>query len=135
MAAFYLDLDWFKPVNDEFGHDVGDELLAAVARRLESCTRPEDLVARLGGDEFAVLIDTAAAPDAIELVAARLAGAFDDPFAVAGQTMIVGASIGRAMFPDDAHDRRAAAQHRRRGDVRPQARPPGRRRPPVERAL
>jgi diguanylate cyclase (GGDEF)-like protein len=102
VAAFYLDLDWFKPVNDEFGHDVGDELLTAVARRLESCTRPEDLVARLGGDEFAVLIDTASTPDAIELVAARLAGAFDEPFPVAGHPMIVGASIGRATFPDDA---------------------------------
>jgi diguanylate cyclase (GGDEF)-like protein len=102
VTAFYLDLDWFKLVNDEFGHDAGDELLAAVARRLESCTRPDDLVARLGGDEFAILIDAASTPAATEAVAARLDGAFAGPFAVAGRRMVVGASIGRATFPQDA---------------------------------
>jgi diguanylate cyclase (GGDEF)-like protein len=102
VTAFYLDLDWFKPVNDEFGHDVGDELLAAVARRLESCTRPDDLVARLGGDEFALLLDSASTAEATERVAGRLAAAFEEPFAVSGQPMILGASIGRATFPEDA---------------------------------
>jgi diguanylate cyclase (GGDEF)-like protein len=102
VTAFYLDLDWFKPVNDEFGHDVGDELLAAVALRLESCTRPDDLVARLGGDEFAVLIDAASTPAATDVVAQRLAGAFGEPFVIAGRRMVVGASIGRATFPEDA---------------------------------
>jgi diguanylate cyclase (GGDEF)-like protein len=102
VTAFYLDLDRFKPVNDEFGHDAGDELLAAVARRLEASTRPTDLVARLGGDEFAVLIDSGATPQAIAVVAGRLAEAFVEPFEVAGQRMAVGASIGRATFPGDA---------------------------------
>ncbi len=102
VTAFYVDLDWFKPVNDEFGHDVGDELLAAVGRRLESCVRPDDLVARLGGDEFAVLIDTASTPAATDVVAGRLRSAFDEPFFIAGRPMTVGASIGRATFPQDA---------------------------------
>jgi diguanylate cyclase (GGDEF)-like protein len=107
VTAFYLDLDRFKPVNDEFGHDVGDELLAAVAQRLQACMRPEDLVARLGGDEFAVLIDSAPTPATTAAVARRLAGAFDEPFEVAGRPMIVGVSIGRAAFP---HDAQTAAQ-------------------------
>jgi diguanylate cyclase (GGDEF)-like protein len=102
VTAFYLDLDRFKPVNDELGHDVGDELLAAVGRRLQSCMRPEDLVARLGGDEFAVLIDSGPTPASTAIVARRLAGAFDEPFEVAGRPMIVGVSIGRASFPHDA---------------------------------
>jgi diguanylate cyclase (GGDEF)-like protein len=104
VTAFYLDLDAFKPVNDDFGHDSGDALLVDVARRLEGCTRPADLVARLGGDEFAVLIDSTATPQAVALVAGRLAAAFDEPFAVAGRRIAMRASIGRASFPRDAAD-------------------------------
>src|SRR6185436_6044164 len=55
FAVLYLDLDRFKVVNDSLGHMVGDELLIAVSRRLESCLRPSDALARLGGDEFAIL--------------------------------------------------------------------------------
>ena len=58
FAVLYLDLDRFKIVNDSLGHMVGDELLIAVSRRLESCLRAEDCLARLGGDEFAILLDT-----------------------------------------------------------------------------
>jgi diguanylate cyclase (GGDEF)-like protein len=98
VTLFYIDLDNFKPVNDELGHEMGDRLLMAVADRLNGCTRAEDTVARLGGDEFAVVI---AGHDA-DGVARRLAGAFADPFVLDGHELRVGASIGRAQFPAEA---------------------------------
>jgi diguanylate cyclase (GGDEF)-like protein len=102
VTLLYLDLDGFKPVNDEFGHDVGDQLLVAVAKRMVSCTRSDDTVARLGGDEFAVLIDSQTAAGDAEEVSDRLAGALTRPFMIDGHELRLGASIGRAVFPLDA---------------------------------
>jgi diguanylate cyclase (GGDEF)-like protein len=102
VTLLYLDLDGFKPVNDEFGHDVGDQLLAAVAKRMVACTRSEDTVARLGGDEFAVLIDSQTASGEAEEVSNRLADALTRPFMIDGHQLQIGASIGRAVFPIDA---------------------------------
>ena len=113
VTLFYLDIDGFKPVNDEFGHDAGDELLVAVAGRLTDRTRGGDLVARLGGDEFAVLIEAQAAPEATELLARRLAGAFAEPFSLAAQSVDLTVSIGTSVFPTDADD---AEQLLRRAD-------------------
>ena len=104
VTLLYLDLDGFKPVNDEFGHDVGDQLLVAVAKRMNSCTRGEDTVARLGGDEFAVLISSRTAPADAEEVSDRLAAALTRPFVIDGHRLHLGASIGRAVFPIDADD-------------------------------
>jgi diguanylate cyclase (GGDEF)-like protein len=104
VTLLYMDLDGFKPVNDEFGHDVGDQLLVAVAKRLASCTRAEDTVARLGGDEFAVLIDSNTAPTDAEDVSDRLAAAVTQPFVIDGHQLHLGISIGRAVFPIDADD-------------------------------
>jgi diguanylate cyclase (GGDEF)-like protein len=102
VTLLYLDLDGFKPVNDEFGHDVGDQLLVAVAKRMTACTRSEDTVARLGGDEFAVLIDSQTAAGDAEEVSDRLADALTRPFMIDGHQLGLGASIGRAVFPIDA---------------------------------
>ncbi|HTP23936.1 MAG TPA: diguanylate cyclase [Solirubrobacteraceae bacterium] len=104
VTLLYMDLDGFKPVNDEFGHDVGDQLLVAVAKRLASCTRADDTVARLGGDEFAVLIDSQTAPADAEEVSDRLAAAITRPFVIDGHRLHLGVSIGRAVFPIDADD-------------------------------
>ena len=104
VTLLYLDLDGFKPVNDEFGHDVGDQLLVAVAKRMTSCTRSEDTVARLGGDEFAVLIDSQTAPTDAEEISERLASALTRPFVIDGHRLQLGASIGRGVFPIDAED-------------------------------
>jgi diguanylate cyclase (GGDEF)-like protein len=104
VTLLYLDLDGFKPVNDEFGHDVGDQLLVAVAKRMNSCTRGEDTVARLGGDEFAVLISSRTAPADAEEVSDRLGAALTRPFVIDGHQLHLGASIGRAVFPIDADD-------------------------------
>jgi diguanylate cyclase (GGDEF)-like protein len=107
VVLFYIDLDGFKPVNDEFGHAVGDHLLVAVGQRLKACTRADDTVARLGGDEFAVLIDAPGArPDTNELHE-RLAGAFAEPFTVDGHRLQLGASIGHALYPGDGDDAEA----------------------------
>ena len=102
-ALLYVDLDRFKPVNDEFGHETGDALLVAVAERLESCTRASDVVARLGGDEFAVLL-VAAGPEEIEKVSERIAAAFAEPFVVGDLCLRLGVSIGRSVYPVDAGD-------------------------------
>ena len=104
VTLLYIDLDGFKPVNDEFGHDVGDQLLVAVAKRLIRCTRGEDTVARLGGDEFAVLFDSTTAPRDAEEVSERLLRVLTEPFTVDGHQLQIGASIGRAVFPIDAGD-------------------------------
>jgi diguanylate cyclase (GGDEF)-like protein len=104
VTLLYMDLDGFKPVNDEFGHDVGDQLLVAVAKRLVACIREGDTVARLGGDEFAVLIDSDTALGDAETVSDRLAAALTDPFVIEGHDLHLGASIGRAVFPIDAED-------------------------------
>lgn len=102
VTIFYVDLDNFKPVNDEFGHDAGDQLLAAVAARLAACTRASDTVARLGGDEFVVLVDPESPRVDGGKIAGRLAAAFMQPFSVAGHQLMVHASIGSAVFPADA---------------------------------
>ncbi len=102
VTVLYIDLDRFKPVNDEFGHDTGDRLLGAVARRLKASTRTGDLVARLGGDEFAVLMTGHDSPDEATKLFERLRAAFVDPFTVRGHKLRVSPSIGRAAFPADA---------------------------------
>jgi diguanylate cyclase (GGDEF)-like protein/PAS domain S-box-containing protein len=94
-AVLYCDLDRFKPVNDELGHRAGDELLSAVAGRIQGCVRTDDIVARLGGDEFAVLCEGATEAQAAEL-AERIRAAVEQPFEVGGATARVGISIGVA---------------------------------------
>jgi diguanylate cyclase (GGDEF)-like protein/PAS domain S-box-containing protein len=94
-AVLYCDLDRFKPVNDELGHRAGDELLRAVARRIQRCVRSGDIVARLGGDEFAVLCDGATQEQAADL-AERIRVAVEEPFQVAGAIAHLGISIGVA---------------------------------------
>jgi diguanylate cyclase (GGDEF)-like protein len=102
-SLFYIDLDRFKPVNDEFGHEAGDALLVAVADRLRQHTRATDVVARLGGDEFAVLV-VAPGHEEIEAVTRRLAAGFERPFALGDQEISLAVSIGRSIFPADASD-------------------------------
>jgi diguanylate cyclase (GGDEF)-like protein len=109
-ALLYVDLDQFKPVNDEFGHETGDALLVTVAKRLESCTRASDVVARLGGDEFAVLL-VAAGPEEIEKVSDRIAAAFAEPFVVGDLCLRLGVSIGRSVYPVDAADPDGLLRH------------------------
>ena len=111
-AVLFLDLDDFKKVNDSLGHSAGDQLLLAVAERVRSCLRPQDLVARLGGDEFAVLLERANRDEA-ESVATRLVDVLRAPFMLEGTEMKVHASIGIAL----AHSRIVADEILRNADV------------------
>ncbi|MFI0896735.1 putative bifunctional diguanylate cyclase/phosphodiesterase [Streptomyces sp. NPDC020983] len=95
IGLCYLDLDGFKAVNDTLGHRVGDELLAAVARRLQACAEPGGhLVARLGGDEFALLVRDSTGTGQATALAESVLTALQQPFDIAGQRLAVSASIG-----------------------------------------
>jgi len=97
LALLFLDLDGFKQVNDTYGHDVGDQLLVAVAGRLAGCVRGGDVVARLGGDEFIVLVDHLVDPASVMLLVGRIERALTDPFPVPMGTVSIGVSVGVAM--------------------------------------
>ena len=97
FAVLFLDIDRFKIVNDSLGHIIGDQLLVAVARRLESCVRPGDTVARLGGDEFTVLVDDIAAVSDATRVADRILRELQRPFNLSGQEVFTSTSIGIAL--------------------------------------
>jgi len=97
IAVLYMDLDGFKDVNDVFGHQAGDRVLAETSRRLESVIRPGDIVARLGGDEFVVLCENLATPDDAEKIAARIVTTAGRPIPVAAGVATVSASVGIAI--------------------------------------
>jgi diguanylate cyclase (GGDEF)-like protein/PAS domain S-box-containing protein len=121
VAVLFVDLDNFKLVNDSFGHAAGDELLRAVAKRLQRATRAADVVARQSGDEFLVLLadieptgdpgDTEYARKAADVVAHKIRRTLRTPFIVAGVEIFVSASIGISLFPDDAADSATLLKH------------------------
>jgi diguanylate cyclase (GGDEF)-like protein len=105
VAVYLLDLDGFKPVNDAFGHDVGDDLLVAVGQRLQANIRQHtDLVARLGGDEFIIMACNLGSPADADEVGRSLLRAFDTPFALREHRIQVGLTIGYALAPLDSDD-------------------------------
>jgi len=96
FALLYLDLDRFKVVNDSLGHLVGDELLIAVSRRLETCLRQGDVLARLGGDEFAILLNGLQTEQQANVIAIRVQQTLSKPFSIGGREVFTTASIGIA---------------------------------------
>jgi diguanylate cyclase (GGDEF)-like protein/PAS domain S-box-containing protein len=102
IAVMFLDLDNFKNINDSLGHDAGDRLLQAVARRIVKTTRSSDTVARLGGDEFGILVEGIATITEAERLADALIETLDVPFPFDGMQMRVGASIGIAFSTPEA---------------------------------
>ena len=98
--AAYIDIDRFKDINDTLGHETGDQLIKAVAQRLDTRLRPHDFLARFGGDEFVILC-APAGPEAGPVLVERIAQAFASPFAIRGQSIRVTASVGLAVAPDN----------------------------------
>lgn len=104
MAVMFLDLDKFKPINDTFGHDIGDLLLKDVAKRLLDCVRESDTVARIGGDEFVVLLPTIEQEQDATVVAGKILHALNQPFAINDLSLNISSSIGIAIYPEHGED-------------------------------
>ncbi|SNS79262.1 diguanylate cyclase (GGDEF) domain-containing protein [Noviherbaspirillum humi] len=104
VALMFIDLDRFKPVNDNYGHAIGDLLLKEVASRLQHSMRESDTAARLGGDEFVLLLPRAESNQGVAVVAHKVLQELNRPFLIAGHEFHISASIGVAFFPDDAVD-------------------------------
>jgi len=104
LAVYMMDLDGFKPVNDQHGHDVGDELLVAVTRRLQGHVRQSDVVARLGGDEFVVMAGHLGSVQQAQELGLKLLDAFRLPFSLGSIQVHVGLTVGYAIAPDDSSD-------------------------------
>jgi diguanylate cyclase (GGDEF)-like protein len=101
VAVYVMDLDGFKQVNDQYGHEVGDELLVAVAARLRANVRSSDVIARLGGDEFVVMSSGLSSELLARERGEKLLMAFNDPFALSTQTCHIGLTVGYALSPQD----------------------------------
>lgn len=102
LAVLFVDLDDFKPVNDRFGHETGDEVLRQVAQAMRGALRDVDTLARVGGDEFVAVVEGVVDVDDAQAVAERLAAALAGPILALGHEVRVGASIGAAIYPDEA---------------------------------
>ncbi|MGZ5072151.1 MAG: EAL domain-containing protein [Usitatibacter sp.] len=104
VAVLFIDLDNFKNINDTLGHDVGDELLRQVSRRLTECVRLEDTIARQGGDEFIVLLDALDDGRNASIVAQKILNALRLPLTLGGTEQHVSGSVGIALYPEDGRD-------------------------------
>lgn len=114
VALYLLDLDGFKAVNDRHGHEVGDQLLLLLSRRLQAATRAQDTVARLGGDEFVILTSGLSGPAQAESLAQKLLDTVREPFQVGPHRCELGLSIGYALAPADGTE---AAELLRKADT------------------
>ncbi|MBK1873662.1 sensor domain-containing diguanylate cyclase [Marinobacter sp. 1-3A] len=103
FALMFLDLDGFKLVNDQLGHNAGDDLLKDVAKKLLALVRRSDTVARVGGDEFIFILNSPQQESEISDVASRIVSSISAPIEVQGKTFQIGVSIGVAIFPADGH--------------------------------
>ena len=101
FSLLFLDLEKFKLINDDYGHEVGDKVLQIIAKRLHALIRPEDLAVRLGGDEFVLLLDGLDDTAILEQRAADVTDSVARPFHIGDLSAVVGVNIGGAIFPHD----------------------------------
>ena len=104
LGLLFIDLDRFKNINDSLGHELGDDLLREVAKRLSGCLRDLDTLARMGGDEFVVVLERVKSPQEVSLVANKILDCFSRSFLLSGHEIFTTASIGISLYPDDAVD-------------------------------
>ena len=104
FGLFYLDLDRFKPVNDTYGHEMGDKLLQQIAKRLQGCVRSTDYVFRLGGDEFALLLVGELKQESCQHKVDQIKKAVCAPYEIEGRTLRIGTSCGYALYPEECPD-------------------------------
>jgi diguanylate cyclase (GGDEF)-like protein/PAS domain S-box-containing protein len=104
LAVLFLDLDRFKVINDSLGHNIGDQLLQAVAARVQACVRESDTVARLGGDEFTLLLQAMQRSEDAAPVAQKILEAVRYPFHLEGREFFITTSIGISLYPEDGLD-------------------------------
>lgn len=111
LAILFMDLDGFKPVNDQYGHEAGDAVLQAVAHRLNAGLRAADTVSRFGGDEFVVLAHSIRDAEDALVLAAKIHEVFKAPFEVRGEKVSLSTSIGIALYPQDNVDAESLLRH------------------------
>ncbi len=104
VAILFLDLDRFKKINETLGHDIGDQLLLEVGKRLENCVRKSDTVARLGGDEFGILLDDLRDVKFVAVVARKILQALSKPILIKDYELYATSSIGISLYPEDGED-------------------------------
>lgn len=104
LALMFIDLDKFKPINDGYGHHVGDQVLREVALRIQDCLRESDTVARIGGDEFVVLLPMVESPQDATGVGEKIRHALNQPIELAGQHLSISSSTGVAIYPEHGAD-------------------------------
>ncbi len=102
LAVMFIDLDKFKPINDNHGHSAGDQLLIMVADRIRGCLRQSDSAARIGGDEFVVLLSTITAENNAVMIAEKIREVLNQPFEIDGLSLSISSSIGISIYPDQA---------------------------------
>ncbi len=111
LAVLFIDLDYFKSINDTFGHDIGDEVLKIISKRLSETTRDSDILARLGGDEFLIIYNNMNSPENVLLYATKLIKYLDEECLVNNQSFKLSASIGISIFPNDGVDQITLMKH------------------------
>lgn len=104
LALFFIDLDCFKIINDNLGHEVGDKVLKEVASRMKDCLRSVDTVGRLGGDEFVLLVEKEVSVEQISIIAQNIIKKINEPFLINEHIIKIGCSIGVATFPEHAQN-------------------------------
>ncbi len=111
VAIMFMDLDSFKSINDTMGHEGGDKVIQAISKRLSENLRKTDTVTRFGGDEFLILLNNISDAEDITKVAAKVLGAFREPFVLKGQEIFVTASAGISVYPADGEDAETLIKH------------------------